>query len=114
MIGTRQVLLTTATPFPGLPLVTLFSDTWRDHILPNRPSLMERENWISATLSSPSAVCAGTTNPGYLAFVNRTIVSSGSGSPLVVFVDPVDRVVVSAGYRIDFRDLGRHRVLWVP
>jgi hypothetical protein len=75
---------------------------------------MGREDWISATVSSPSAVCAGTTNPGYLAFVNRTIVSPASASLLVVFADPVDRVVVSAGYRIDFRDLGPHRILWVP
>ena len=114
VIGTRQVLLTIATPFPGLPLVTLFSDTWRDHILPNRPYLTGREDWISATLSSPSAVCAGSTNPSYLAFVNRTIVSARSGSPLVVFVDPLDQVVVSAGYRIDFHDLSQHRILWVP
>ncbi len=113
VFGRRQALFTVATPFPGLPSVTLFSDTWHHHILPNRPYLIGREDWIWATVSSPSAVCAGTTNPGYLAFVNQTITSPGRGSPLVVFVDPLDQVVATAGFRIDFRDLGTHRILWV-
>jgi len=112
--GNRQALFTVTTPFSGLPLVTLFSDTWYQHILPNRPYLIGRKDWVSATLSSPSAICAGTTNPGYVAFVNQAIVSVRRQSPLVVFADPNDQVVASAGYRVDFRDLGRHRILWLP
>ena len=114
MVSARQALFTVATPFPGLPFVTSFLDTWRHHILPNRPYLTGREDWISATLSFPAAVCAGSTNPGYLAFINQTITSPGRGSPLVVFADPLDQVVASAGYRIDFRDLSPHRILWTP
>lgn len=112
--GRRQPLFRVATPFSGLPLVTLFSDTWHLHSLPNRPYLIGREDWISATVSSPSAVCGGTTNPGYLAFVNQTITSPGRGSPLVAFADPLDQVVVTAGYRLDFRNLSLHWILWVP
>ena len=107
-------MFTVATPFWGLPFVTLLWDTWHQHILPNRPYLLGREDWISATVSSPSAICSGTTNPGYVAFVNQTITSPRRGSPLVVFADPLDQVVASAGYRIDFRDLNLHRILWVP
>jgi len=66
------------------------------------------------TLSFPLAVCAGTTNPGYVAFLSQNLASPGSGSPFVVFVDPVARAVATAGYRADFRDLERHRVLWLP
>ena len=114
MTPARAILFTVATPYPALPNVTLFADTWQNHIVPQRPYLLGHADWLSGTLAAPSAVCAGTTNPGYLAFVSGAIVSSGRRSPFVVFVDPIDRIVVTAGYRIDYRDLGAHTVLWVP
>ena len=54
------------------------------------------------------------TNPGYLAFVTNAIVSPGQRSPFVVFVHPTRGIVVSAGFRKDFRDLTQHHVRWTP
>jgi hypothetical protein len=72
---------------------------------------------VTETLGAPSIVCAGTTNPNYLAFVNTAVISPGSGSPFVVFVDPSaipQPALASFGYRRDFRDLTGHKVLWLP
>ena len=41
--GYEAGLSTVATPFWGLPFVTLLWDTWHQHILPNRPYLLGRE-----------------------------------------------------------------------
>jgi hypothetical protein len=69
------------------------------------------------TLNSPSVVVSGTTNPGYVAFINQRKVSPGSSSPFVVFVDPTGKpkpAVASLGYRRDFKDVQGHKVLWLP
>jgi hypothetical protein len=72
---------------------------------------------VIGTLGAPSVVCAGTSNPNYLAFINTGVTSPGSGSPFVVFVDPYASplpALASFGYRRDFRDLTGHTVLWLP
>jgi hypothetical protein len=107
-------LFTIGTPYPGASMVTLYHHTWEQHILPHRPELAGNEVWLRTTLSEPSIICAGTTNPAHVAFLNLSIVSPGGQSPLAVFVNPANKMVVSAGYRRDFRNLEQHRVLWVP
>jgi hypothetical protein len=70
------------------------------------------------TLSIPSVIVSGTTNPGYIAFVNQNLVTE-SGSPFVVFVAPNAKpmpALASLGFRKDFADIqGQgHQVLWSP
>jgi hypothetical protein len=103
-----------ATPYSGVPVVTLHRHVWEQHILVNHPDLNGREEWVVSTLQKPTAVCGGTTNPFHIGFVNQAITSRRSRSPFTIFVHPLKRMVVSAAYRNDFRDLTSHTLLWVP
>lgn len=114
LVDSPTPIFTISTPYSGASMVTLHKHVWEKHILPYRPFLHGRQEWISHTLASPTVVCAGTTNPQHVASVNSNIISAGSNSPFAVFVHPVNQMVVSAGYRRDFRDLTSHTVLWLP
>jgi hypothetical protein len=110
---TDSVLFTVQTPYPARPTVTLTHDTWYTHIQVHRPALKERPQWLQASASAPTAVCAGGTDaPGNICFVNQGI-TTGSGAPLVVFVNE-EGLIDTAGFRHDFADLSKKTVLWMP
>lgn len=114
--ATRQPYLVAETPYDGARKVVFYEDTLKYHVPAARKTSAIREN-IEGALTRPDAVVRGTTNPGFVAFVNSTTVSSASGTPFVVFVDPEAApmpAVATAGHRRDFKDLSRHDVLWVP
>lgn len=76
---------------------------------------MPRRSNITITLTNPTVVLEGTSNPGYVVFLNESVTSPNRKSPFAVFVDPQGHpmpAVASIGYRIDFKDLTRHKQLW--
>jgi hypothetical protein len=111
----RQPLFVAETPYPETPKVVCYEDTYVNHIPASRRGPESREK-AAKSLNQPNAVVKGTSNPGYVAFVNSDDSSNTQGSPFVVFVDPTGRpmpTVASMGHRRDFRELHRHEVLWV-
>ena len=94
--------------------MVVYQQTINIHMTPERLTDGWESN-VSMTLQNPSFVCVGTTNPGYLSFINHEISSPRGGSPFVVFVDPESSpapVVASFGYRRDFKDMANHTILW--
>ncbi|MBK5957929.1 hypothetical protein CCR97_06855 [Rhodoplanes elegans] len=111
----RDPYFMATTPFAGAPTVVCWRETWERKLGPAGRTGPGTESLVVRTLAEPTAVVAGTSNPGYLAFVNAREVSPGSGAPFVVFVDPLGvpwPAVASIGYRRDFKDLTRHVLLW--
>ena len=101
------------TPLAGLAAVTLYYDTWFDKITKNHPEILGKEDAVRLVVSSPTAVCSASANPGYRVFINDAIRSPGR-SLLTVYVDPVDAVVVSAYYNRSFPRLSSDRIVWQP
>jgi hypothetical protein len=67
---------------------------------------------VRAVVSSPTAICQGTANPRYLVFLDSAIRSPGGSAPLTVYVDPLNRVVVSAYYNRSFARNTPGQVVW--
>lgn len=114
LIVPRQQLFVVETPYEAAPQVVCYVDTLESHIASDRQKLASA---AKLSLTAPSAVVTGTTNPEYIAYVNQGDISSGAGSPFVVFVDPAAEplpAVATWGYRRDFKDLSKHTVLWLP
>jgi hypothetical protein len=110
----RPILSQIETPYFGGRGVILYDETFNEHIPIDRRT-PEAVTFVSQTLQKPSFICQGTTNPGYLSFVNHEISSLGNGSPYVVFVDPeADQAptVASFGFRRDFKSMENHTILW--
>jgi len=84
----RSPVFTVTTPVPTAPSVTLWDNTWSNHIQTGHPEMAGKLPNMQATLSAPSMVCEAT-NPDYLVFVSSTDVDA-KGNPLVVCVSPVD------------------------
>jgi hypothetical protein len=110
----RQPFLVVATPLPGLPTVTLFRDIWFDKIAKNHVEMAGREDAVQVVVASPTAICRGSANPGYLVFLNSSIRSPGGSAPLTVYVDPLHRVIVSAYYNRSFARITPDQVIWQP
>jgi hypothetical protein len=118
----RKPLFIVTTPYAPTAAVVCYQDTWETHIPAVRRLDPGVQQVVVRTLSQPSVIVTGTTNPGYVAFVNQTDVTPNSGSPFVVFVDPKAvnwlnkpmPAVASIGHRRDFRDITGHDVLWLP
>lgn len=117
MTRTREPYFVVSTPYPGAAKVVCYKETW-DTKLTEAGRVTDTTRVVTEqTLTSPAAVVAGTSNPGYIAFVNQSAGSPGSGSPFVVFVDPQGNpmpAVASVGQRRDFKDLNKHTILWQP
>lgn len=113
MSGGRIPLFVTQTPFPGLSNVTLFADTWHDHIVKGHPDMHGKVDLVRTTVSSPDVVAIGTANPDYRVFVNRAGTTSGS-SPLVVIVDPEQQLICTAYYNRTFKVIQSDQVVWLP
>lgn len=110
----RKTIIAVTTPYSGAAFVVCYEDTLTNKIIPANRVPGDPTPYIVSALENPTAVCVGTTNPDYLAFVNQSEVSFGRQHPFVVFVNPTgpQGVVASIGYRRDFKDLGPHNVLW--
>jgi hypothetical protein len=113
MSGDRKPLFNVATPFPGSPRVTLFQDTWTEHILPGHLEMTGKEADVQAVVTSPTLILAGSTNPNYVAYVNDMVTSS-RGTPLAVIVDPQEQVICTAYYNRSFKVISPEQVLWSP
>ena len=102
------------TPLPGLASVILYHDTWFDKITKNHVEILGKEDDVRLVVSSPTAVCIASSNPGYRVFINDLVRSPGGRSLLTVYVDPVPGVVVSAYYNRSFSRLSPDRIIWQP
>jgi hypothetical protein len=112
----RQPRFVAFTPYSGAQRVVCYEDAWKGKFVPNQ-RVPADATVVVKSLEAPTAVCLGTTNPTYFAFVNQSETSATSNNPFVVFVDPSANpmpTVVSMGYRRDFSDLSKHTVLWLP
>jgi hypothetical protein len=111
----REPIFVVTTPYSGVQSVVCYHDTWHIHLAPAGRLFPGAREATIQTLEEPSAVCLGTTNPEYLAFVNQNIASSGNRKPFVVIVDPKGNplpAVASIGFRRDFANLSPHTILW--
>lgn len=112
----RDTYFVAQTPYEGAPIVACYVDTYDLHVPDNRKT-PETLGKARTTLENPDVVVKGTTNPGYVAFVNSAVTGNTSASPMVVIVDPTGEptaAVASLGQRRDFKDLSGHEVLWPP
>jgi hypothetical protein len=115
---TRKPFFIVETPYEPVSKVVCYQDTWALKLMPAGRVGVDTQKHAILTLSTPSVIVSGTTNPGYTAFVNQSVLSK-SGSPFVVFVASDAKplpALASLGYRQDFRDIqGQgHEVLWSP
>jgi hypothetical protein len=111
----RQFLFTVATPLQSAQTVVCYHDTWEIHLPATRRDLGTQI--VMDTLSAPTVILQGTTNQGYVVFLNQALTSASSKSPFAVIVDPEGNplpAVASFGFRRDFTDLSGHSVLWLP
>ena len=111
----RPTAIRVETPYEGATVVVCYQDTMTRKIIPAKRVDGDPIPIISRTLRDPAAVCTGTSNPGYIAYVNTSEVTPGSQTPFVVFVDPKGSplpAVASVGFRRDYADLSGHTVLW--
>lgn len=114
-MDTRDVLFTVSTPCAEAAEVVCYRDTMEKHIIPNHGEISPE--LIISTLNSPDTVYVGTSNPDHLAFVNRGAISQNTGSPFVVFVNPLTSpqpLVVSACHRREYKKPRGHRIIWSP
>lgn len=111
----RKPLFSVATPFPPTPVVTLYDNTWVNHIEANHPEMAGLQPNLQATLSSPTYVCEAT-SPGYFMFVNHTDVDS-KGAPHVVCVSTSSDtsgspVVTTSYFSKKHKDLTKVKKVW--
>lgn len=111
----REKFFSVSTPFDGAKTVVCYTNTWHDKIIPAKRVPNESPELVMSTLKDPTFVVSGTTNPGYLVFINQSVVSPRTGSPFVAIVDPdgqPEPVLASVGHRKEFIDLSKHSILW--
>lgn len=115
MADTRQPLFTVQTPYSGAQTVVCWQDTWLFHVDATRRDLGHQV--VIGTLEAPSVILQGTTNPGYLVYLNESFISPGHQSPFAVIVDPQANplaAVASFGFRRDFKNLTGQTIVWTP
>lgn len=69
---------------------------------------------VISTLESPTVILQGTTEPGYVIYLNQEF-TSPRNSPLAVVVDPSANplpAVATFGFRKDFKDISQKIVVW--
>ena len=111
----RPPLFVVDTPYSPSSRVACYMDTFTIHLPLERHMCVALQVAGETTLSNPSLVGEGTTNPQYLMYINQDIRSPNSKAPFVVIVDPEGNplpVVASMGFRRDLLDVSRVRVLW--
>jgi hypothetical protein len=106
--GIRPKQFVANTPLPALPQVTLYQDTWNDHIIGHHPEMRGREGSVHGALSQPSCVYESSSDPNRAIFISDGI-KSQRGSPLAVYVDRSSATVCSAYYS---RRLTKGAKLW--
>lgn len=106
-------IFTATTPFPGLPEVSLTRVTWDDHVLKQHPYMVGKEQLVQATVSAPSVIVRGTSNPDYIIFINQAETSS-EGNPLTVIASPHLQIIVTSLYHRSFKVIAPELVIWPP
>lgn len=110
----RTPRFVTRTPYQAAETVVCYEDTYLFHIPFERRLIVPLDIAGPTTLADPCVIAEGTTNPGHLAYINLNLTSPNSNSPFVVFVDPAGQpmpAVASMGFRRDFKDITKFRVL---
>jgi hypothetical protein len=85
----RKESFTVETPLQEAEFVTLFEDTWKDHIELNHPELQGKENNVYRTLQTPTFISKATNPDTNFAFLNTGDIDE-KGQALMVVVNPVD------------------------
>ncbi len=106
----RAPLFAVDTPVPGFERVTLYLDTWQDHVVSRHPELQGREEQVRGILIAPTLVCRSTSEESRAIFLRRDILSP-KGSPLLVIVDRQALAVCTAYFNRSFQP---GATLWVP
>jgi hypothetical protein len=108
----RKPLFVAPTPFPGAPSVTLFRDTWIEHITKQHVELTGQEAAVEAVVTSPTVVLAGHADTPHVVFINQAVTSQ-SGTPLAVIVHPEEKIICTAYYNRSFRIIPADATLWL-
>ena len=112
MSDSKKPLFTVPTPFPGAQQVTLFQGTWENHIVTRHVYMTDRLTTVQKIVSNPSVVLSGgNPDPDYVIYLNQ-ILTTLSGTPIAVIVDPHDRAIVTAYPNRSLRIIEPGRVLW--
>lgn len=98
----RSVIFIEASPAANLPPITLYADTWQDHILVNHPEMAHKLETVREIVRNPTLVCQSATESDRALFMSSAM-TSRRGSPLVVAVDARDGTVCTAYYCRNFR-----------
>jgi len=106
-------LFTAKTPVPWLPPITLLRSTWERHILPNHSYMSGKEMVVRSTISRPSVVMPGISDPANLIFVNMNVTTS-KGHPLTVIVSPQKAIVLTALFNRSYRTIDQEMAIWKP
>src|SRR6266446_4078389 len=107
----RPPLFTVATPYPKASPVTLYSETWCDHIIVRHPEMSGQEAAVLQVASNPTIVFPGNM-PNTAMFVNQEV-TTPRGTPLVVIVDEQDKFIRSAYYNRAVRFYSVSQALWL-
>ena len=107
----RNPIFTTTTPWPKVPQVTLFRDTWDEHIIKQHVHMAGQELQVRAVASNPTLIVPGTSNPDYVIYVSDSVTTT-SGTPLAVIINPQEKLIVSAYYNRSLRVVVAGQSLW--
>ncbi len=108
----RRPLFVSQTPVPGLPVLTLYEDTWNNHIVARHPELADQAHAFESVVSNPTQVVISTNNRAYYTFVNETVRSTSRNKLLTVHVDPVAQVIASGYYNRSTQITVAGTVIW--
>jgi hypothetical protein len=104
-------LFTTATPYAKASPVTLFAETWTDHIIQRHPELIGQEGAVFQVAANPTIIFPGH-SPNTAMFVNQAVTTAG-GIPLGVIVDEEGKAIVTAYYNRSIEMIPESQALWL-
>jgi hypothetical protein len=109
----RKPIFVARTPWDKVPEVTLFADTWHEHIVKSHVQMAGKEPEVQTVASNPTFILQGTSNLGHVIYINETVTSQ-SGTPLAVIINPEQKIIVSAYYNRSLKVITPDQVIWSP
>jgi len=110
----KKPIFTIETPFERAKSVTLFQNTWEEHIVAGHPEMEGELAAVETALLTPHFVCTGNVESRYQ-FVST---SSGIAMPTVVVVttqaDEGNVVLTAFKGRAKHKDPANFTVVWRP
>lgn len=110
----RTPLFFVNTPFPGVPDVTLFEDSWENRVVARHTYMADKLLVVQGIAESPTHVLpGGSSNEDFVIFVNEAVTTPG-GSLLSVIIDPKERLIITAYPDRKLKLIEPTKALWYP